>query len=277
MKSILRLIILISLLGIITSAVLLLNFTATNPTGRRYSSEAPETNRAAGSNVIGLSAENVLAKDLGLPRNDEPEQLQCICRNAADAIIPNECRTCFAYLDVISTSSHRRPDFVGKGFIAESKNRRNLLYEHTDQVDQISDYAAAAKLLNQPLWVFVRVNTALSPEFRQIVESTGGGVVPYFTVRDYVDPVDEAAQKGVVASSGVLGLTIIGLLASRRFKNRPIVVSSPTSTPPRAPKPSGDPVSKAVRKTDNAEDFMQRTKEKKRQDIDKEDSRDDLL
>lgn len=277
MKSIVRLIILLSLFGIITSTILLLNFTAPNPTGRCYSSETPLMTGQGSSSAIGLTAENILAKDLGLPRNDEPEQLQCICKNASDAAVPNECRTCFAYLYAISTSSHRRPDFVGKGFIAESKNRRNLLYEHTDQVDQISDYAAAAKLLNQPLWVFVRVNTTLSPEFQQIVESTGGGVVPYFKDANYIDPIDGAAQKGLIASSGVFGLTIISMLASRRLKNRPIIVSSPSAKPPRSPKPSGDPVSKAVRKTDAAEDFVQRSKEKRRQDIEKEDSRDDLL
>jgi hypothetical protein len=275
-KSIVRLIIVLSLFGIIASTVLLLNFTAPNPTGRRYSSTAPLTTGQGSSSAIGLTAENILAKDLGLPRNDEPEQLQCICKNAA-TVIPNECRTCFAYVDVLSTSSHRRPDFVGKGFIAESKNRRNLLYEYTDQVDQISDYAVAAKLLNQPLWVFVRVNTTLSPEFRQIVESIGGGVVSYFKDSNYTDPIDSAAQKTLIASSSILALAIIGLAASRRFKNRLIVVSSPSSKPPSSPKPSGDPVSKAMRKTDNAEDFMQRSKEKRRQDIEIEDSRDDLL
>jgi hypothetical protein len=275
-KNFTRVLMLASLFGLIFSSILLLNFTAPNPTGRRYSSEVPLTTRQGNALQIGLSAENVLAKDLGLPRNDDPEQLQCICRNAANAVVPNECNSCFAHLDVISTSSHRRPDFVGKSFIAESKNRRNLLYEQSDQVDQISDYAAAAKLLNQPLWVFVRVNTTLSPEFRQIVESTGGGLVPYFTVPGYVDPVDSGAEKVLVVSMFLMVWIGLDMWAARYLPNFRMLLP-PSPKPPRSPKPSGDPVSKAMRKTDNAEDFMQRTKEKRRQDIEKEDSRDDLL
>jgi hypothetical protein len=37
------------------------------------------------------------------------------------------------------------------------------------------------------LWVYTRVNTNIDPELTSTAESTGSGVVLYFTVPDYID------------------------------------------------------------------------------------------
>ncbi|MEO8612810.1 MAG: hypothetical protein ABI690_33255 [Chloroflexota bacterium] len=275
MKAIPRYLAIIAISGIVISIVLLMNITAPNPTGRRFSSAMPLTTKQGNAQQIGLSAEEILANDLHLPRNEDNNELQCICHSPGDSISPNECRSCFVYVDQVST--FRRPDFVAKTFIAESKNRQNLLYTQSDQVDQISDYASAAQLLRQPLWVYIRVNTTVSNEFQDIVNATGGGIIPYFTVPGYIDPVDDTANKVLAVSIVVLALVVLETWALRRFKNRPAVVSSPSPKPPRMPKQPADPFGKAIRKTDAAEDFVQRSKEKRRQDIDIEDSRDDFV
>ena len=167
MKLYRRLAFVIATLVALVCIVLLLNFTAPNPTGRRYSSASPLT--TGNAQGIGLSGEQILAQDLHLPRNDDPDQLQCICNSPA--LVPNQCNSCFAVSSTVT--SYRRPDFVAPNFIAESKNRQNLLYTYSDQVDQITDYVTAALLLRRPLWVFVRVDTVLSPEFYPLVEFDG--------------------------------------------------------------------------------------------------------
>jgi hypothetical protein len=58
------------LIALTACVVLLLNFTAPNPTGRRYSSESPLMTGQGSAQQIGLSAERVLARDLGIARNE---------------------------------------------------------------------------------------------------------------------------------------------------------------------------------------------------------------
>jgi hypothetical protein len=179
-------------LGVVTlivALVLLLNITAPNPTRRRYSSEMPLTTRQGTANQIGFSAENILSKDLGLPRNDDPGERRYVC-NTAGVMDPSSCNSCFVTSPAIAT--FRRPDFVGKDFIAESKNATGVLYESRDFA-QITDFVAAATVLRVPLWVYVRVNTSVPPDLEQQVSATGGGVVHYFSVPNYRDPVDGAA------------------------------------------------------------------------------------
>jgi hypothetical protein len=273
-KSIVRYFLLIALCGIVISDVLLRNFTAPNPTGRRYSSEMPLTTRQGSSTEIGRSGEAVLGKDLRLPNNNDAGQRQCICSNAAQSK-PTPCFVCLANLSEMSRD-HRIPDFVGSGFIAESKNEQGLLYSGRE-VDQLNDYALAARMMRARLWVYVRVDTDVAPEFIRLAEVTGGGVVRYFVVPGYIDPIDRAAQTVFALSLSILATVGVGWLLSHRFKKLRQVVSSPSPKPPRPPKQSPDPATKAIRKADAAEDFAQRSKEKRRQDIDIDDSRDDLL
>lgn len=247
--------------------VLLLNFTAPNPTGRRYSSETPVTTGQGSSGDIGISGERILSRDLGVPRNDNPDQRQCFCSQARylNAPPPSECRTCVVYA-VLGTSSHRRPDFVAPNFIAESKNVQSLLYTQADLATQIGDYAISARSLGRPLYVYTRVNTRMDPEFYQLVESTGGGVIHYFTVPGWVDPVDHAAS---VALGAGVAMLLLGLVMPSRlpsFQRKPRQAK---------PKRANDPVSKTERKIDAMDNFVSRTQDNKRFEIDVEDSRDD--
>jgi hypothetical protein len=204
-----RITIIITTLSLIGAFILLQNFTAPNPTGRRYSSEPVLTaQQGATAQAIGLSAEVILARDLGIPRNEDAGQRQCLCSNASYAGT-RECNTCAAIVPSIHTI--RRPDFVDARYIVEVKNRANLLYAETDQVEQIADYADAARLMRRPLWLFVRVDTTLSAEFHRIVESTGGGVVYYFVTPGFIDPVSQAAQVVSVVSGILLVLSVIAL------------------------------------------------------------------
>jgi hypothetical protein len=258
MRRLRRLIIVVALIVLAVSVLLLLNVTAPNPTGRRYSSEPVLT--TGRSQDIGLSAEMILSGDLGVPRNDAPDQRQCICGNSQNGSVPNDCRSCILYSPVIA--NHRRPDFVTSGYIAEAKNRQNLLYTYTDQVEQITEYAQAARALNVPLWLFTRTETNLSPEYYHIVEATGGGVVPYFTIPGYVDPVDKVAQFGLIGSLSAI-MVIVLLDAISRL-------------PRKAPSPPKSPTGKAVRTTQDAEDFLNSTRGRLRSQIDIEDSRDEF-
>lgn len=262
-----RIVLWLSLLVLVVSTVLLLNFTAPNPTGRRYSSKTPVTTGQGNANAIGLSGERILAEDLNLPRNDRKDQLQCICNSPSARLGVNECRVCLAYIQSIAT--YRRPDFVSPNFLAESKNSQDLLYTGRE-VDQITDYVFAARAMNIPLWVYVRVNSQVDPEFVDVVASTGGGVVPYFTVPGYVDVVDQTARLTAFVALLLLLLSLLWGFAGRRSK---CTVSIPEGQPkpnqPQAPRPRGG--------TGDAEDFMQRARQRAQRTIDKEDARDDLI
>lgn len=229
---------------------LLLNFTAPNPTGRRYSSRMPLSTGQGTSEQIGLSGELVLADDLHLPRNDAPDQLQCFCNNSG-SMDPRSCQVCLVSMQL--TSPYRRPDFVAPNFIAEAKNAQNLYYESRD-LPEITDYAVAARTLNRPLWVFTRVNTNLDPEFRRVVDTTGGGIVAYFTVPDYIDPVDQAAKVGLGLS---LGAAVV-IVASGR-KSRSLSFKRPAT--PRHPT---DPLAQAIDSVKRTEQFSKESGDRHR-------------
>ncbi len=152
------------------------------------------------------------------------------------------------------------PILLARTSSPSSKNRRNLLYSYTDQVDQISDYVLAAQLLGRPLWLYTRVDTLLDPAFYRLVESTGGGVVAYFTTPSYVDPVDQAAQMGLKIALVTLALMSIWELGARRLGS------------PAAPKPK-DPLAKSRRQVNTADDFLKAAKDRAQQKIDVEDAR----
>lgn len=246
----------LALLVTLLSIVLLMNFTHPNPTGRRYSSEIPVTTGQGSGSEIGLSGERILAHDLRLPRNDEAAQRLCLCQESFSP--PRaDCRTCFAEVPIQST--HRRPDFIGDGFLAESKNRIQLSYDD-DLVAQLSDYARAAEALDRPLWLYVRVNTVVDPRFVTMIEETGGGVIHYFAVPGYVDPVDLLAMAGLIGS-GVTVFMALGWEFSERRRQPPT---------PKAPH-RNDPTSRAERRTRDMEDFARRTDERARRDLDDKD------
>lgn len=255
MKTLRRITFIIAFLAGIVYIIWLLNFTAPNPTGRRYSSQTPLTTGQATGNKIGLDGERILAADLHLPRNDAPDQLQCIC-NSLQYSNRRNCNACIAAAPL--SAQYRRPDFVGPNFIAEAKNTQNLLYESRD-LEQIRDFVTAAKALKRPLWVFTRVNTEIDSEFSRIVETTGGGVVPYFTVPGYVDPVDRAAKAGIAGSLCVM--LFIGVWEFR-VRPRPVRNSIPVTA-----EPPNDHIGQAKDAITQAEKFVKDSKDKQRRKI----------
>jgi hypothetical protein len=260
LKNIHRLAFLIAVILLIIAVVLLLNITAPNPTHRRYSSQIPLTTGQSTANALGLDGERILAADLGLPRNDEPDQLQCVCRDPGFSDKRN-CRVCLAYSPISST--YRRPDFVGSDFIAESKNARNLYYESRD-LDQITDFAIAARELKKPLWVYTRVNTIIDPQFESVVNATGGGVVRYFGVPGYVDSVDMTAQSLLLPSVTALLLSALFEVVVRR---RNVVMPLRVRSSANPPTPS-DPTARAKKAVDAADQFLKDNKEKSRKRLD---------
>lgn len=254
MKTLRRSMFLLSILMIVVSVILLLNFTAPNPTGRRYSSQTPLSTGQANASKIGLDGERILAVDLGLPRNDRPDQLQCFCAAGARNLAVSECRVCMSYAQ-LSTSTYRRPDFIGINFVVESKNTQNLFYDNRT-FDQITDYAISARALGWPLWVFTRVNTQIDPEYYDLVASTGGAIVPYFVVSGYADPIDTAATKALIAGAVLLGVSSGWSLLVKRIK----------LDRPKHQHPAKDPLR-------DLDDYVQKTKDRARREIDTEDSR----
>lgn len=250
----------VSLTVAVVAIILLLNFTARNPTGRRYSSEMPQYQ--GNSAEIGVSGERILANDLGLPNNNELGQ--CICKQDFQS---NGCRTCVVTLE--SIARNRIPDFVSPKFLADSKNSRRFPFQAHD-VEQIVDFATAARALNVPLWVYVRVNTDVDPEFRRIVRDTGGDVILYFVMPGYVDPVDQGAQRALMGAA--VGLILFGgwEYLTRRPPNRGTRRKSPRKPPP------DDPFSKAARSADAMESFNQRAKDSARRKLDEESAREDF-
>jgi hypothetical protein len=256
----------IALITFIASILLLLNITAPNPTHRRYSSQMPLTTGQGNGKAIGDSAEIILSADLRLPNNNAADQRQCLCKNISSTN-GKACNLCLQVNDL--QLDFRVPDFIAPDFMAESKNTQNLLYTGREY-DQISDYALAAKLLNRPLWVYIRVDTTVAPDFYDIVHSTGGNVVPYFTVPGYVDPVDDAARKAGAVSGGVLVCFLLVNRRSRKQKNN-------------FPAPKGmitalanNPDDGAARKMAHVEDFAASAKDRLQAKVDEEDAWNDL-
>ncbi len=274
MKRIRRLLIFAALLGIGFCVVLLLNFTAPNPTGRRYSSEA--VNLSEDSQQKGITGERILANDLDVPNNNTSGK-QCVCGTHINPPI-SKCSICVVRSDKIA--SYRIPDFVTNTFIADSKNTEKLLVTHTHNYPQIMDMVVAANQKRIPLWIFVRVNTEIDREFYQIVRSTGGDIVPYFVVPGYVDLIDQAAIVGLMIFGGIFAwLLVWESLAGLRL--RP-TTPTPVSMIPRQSAPAPRPhssLSRAEKAVKSTEAFLEASEESTRKKIDVEDARrdDDLV
>lgn len=249
-----HLLIIIALSVGVGCVVLLMNITAPNPTGRRYSSETPLTTGEGSAGEIGGDGERILGSDLRLINNNAPDQRQCVCGQAAPA--PGGCNICVAHSPQIA--NFRIPDFVGPNFIAEAKNVQRLLTTQDRNYQQISDIAAAARAANMPFWLYVRVDTFVDPAFVVLFDGMQGGIVYYFATPGYVDMVDSMAWIGLVLA--VLLLIVFVAWVWRANKN------VPDDAPPEPPKRRArrDPMRKAT----DAEDFAQRMKDRARRRID---------
>lgn len=251
---------------IITGIVLLLNFTAPNPTGRRYSSEVVDLNLNNGAK--GIQGERILAQDLNTPNNNEVGQ--CICGGAVNPASISGCTLCRVRL--VGVTSHRLPDFFTDTYIADAKNRYTWLSTDRQDVAQMTDYADAAIALDIPLWVYVRVDTTVDQVMQDLVRSTGGDIVYYFATPDWVDPVNIIAIVGIL-----IGGVIVVFVLWREFREthhmsqiyRDVPDDQPESPTnrsfPTVPK-QGDKengkvmIEVTTRKMDEAEEFMDKVK-----------------
>ena len=256
MQMLRRLLILIALTIGVGCVVLLMNITAPNPTGRRYSSEMPLTTGEGSAGAIGGDGERILAADLRLPNNNAPDQRQCVCGQASAA--PGGCNICVAHSPQIA--NYRIPDFVGPGFIAEAKNVRDLLLTQDRNYQQISEIAAAARAANMPFWVYVRVDTFVDPAFVALFDGMQGGLVYYFAVPGYVDMVDSMAWIGLILA--ILLVIVFVAWVWQAHKTGP--ADEPPPSEPLKRRAQRDPLRKAT----DAEDFAQRMKDRARRRID---------
>ena len=261
--------IVLSVIVLAISLVLLLNFTAPNPTHRRYSSLTPKMGSQFTANAIGLDGEEILAADLHLPRNDVTGQTHCICNTDYAGSPPGRCTTCFVLSEQVM--NYRIPDFIGSTFIAptfiaDSKNVISLI-QNSEDFQQIQEYTAVARAYRIPLWLFVRVDSRIDPEFTALAERTGGGVVYYFTVPGYVDPVDAVAAVG----GGLSVLFLLGVSASAWAAKRQW--GWPTRS--TSGKPGDRRAKRAAAATENLDWFQERSRSRAKHIIDVEDSRDE--
>jgi len=240
-----------SLVGIAVCVVLLLNFTADNPTGRRYSSQSPIMVSGADGRQKGADAERVLEKDLDWPRNDNTAQTRCLCRTPIQ-VRDSRCNTCIVVNNGFG-GPYRVPDFVNpKKFIAEAKNAATL---SSDDFLQLVDYAIAAKELDIPLWFYVRVDTKVSQKYYDLVEPTGGGIVFYFTTPGYQDPTSRDARTGLVVFAIIFGGAGLGEILSRRQPDEPTKVASrPRPAPANPLKDANDLLHTAKKKAQRLQD-----------------------
>ena len=246
MKTFRRLIFVLALLVTAVSVALLVtNYDPSNPTNRRYSSEVVKT--TGDSNEIGLSGERVLSKDLGLPRNDLETPRLAVC-NTNPKNLPKDTE-CIYYSDEIE--NYRVPDFVSSDIIAESKNAKRLLTSYERDYQQIQEIAMASKALNRPLWLYVRNNTLVDTEYREVVESTGGRIVYYFATDGYVNPIDFNLFRILAGALGVMVVVLLWEMLAGFF----------AFIQRNTPKPKSSvaiPVHKTLRNAQNAVDDYER-------------------
>lgn len=253
-----RILIIPPLICIIVGIVLLLNFAAPNPTGRRYSSAVPSQQASTTGNQDWREAEIVLERDLGIPFNDNADTRQCICNvGSENGTPPGRCNVCLMPPVRIS-QNYTLPDFVTRDLIIDSK------YVATFSIDaQIEDFIAAAQETNREVWIFVRINTNFSTATQSRIQATGGDIVPYFVDDGYSDPINQIAK--ILLLIGGTGIVLIlGWEAWRWLYN-------PSPDEPDEDVDSVDSVDDATDTVGETESFMRRVERLSRKEIDKRD------
>ncbi len=238
MRLIRRLFIITGFLFLLGSIIILLNFTAPNPTGRRYSSRP--VLRQGSSGAVGNDGETVLAADLRLVSNNDGSQLVCFCKYG-NTKTSSQCRSCAGQYNI---SSNRLPDFLTDRLIIDSKNVRDL-----GDYDQLSDFAIVARQTGRALWIYTRVDSTVAPKYHTLIESTGGKIVPYFTYAGYEDTADQWAKRGLLVS---------GLLFAGSF----IRIKRPTvRIPVRPAKQPQTPLNKTAESIQRAQDHLDKSRD----------------
>ena len=263
MKQFRRAGIFIALILLVVSLGIRANLNVLNPTGLRYSSEYPLRTGEGTAQEIGTDGERVLAIDLNVINNNRAGQIQCACNTPNyDQSPPTQCNICFGFSENIE--NYRIPDFVTLNYIAESKNVASLQAfrqngEEIRDYQQIRDIVDVALLLDLPFWVYVRVDTEVAPEYLDLVEATGGGIVYYFAYDGYIDPAEQFANS--VMPIAVIVLVLLGAWELRGGKSRNTVTVPLNPSTPKA-KPPKEPLGKSTSSVNNAEDFQSKLRNK---------------
>jgi hypothetical protein len=239
----------LSLLSLILGFALVYSYHDDNPTGRLYSSSVV---------LDANQAESVLSLDLGVERNDEGDNTQCIC--SQDGLSHARCNACFVSIGKQSAI----PDFVTDTFIADSKFYPNSSFGLSSP--QIQAFIQASEILEVPLWIFVHVDTSVSDNTYQRIALTGGGVVHYFT-----DNLFDAMASDVGWIMLILGGLLFGGFVALRVRQtlRQWDLPEPED-PPRHEKivqPRDLPQDRAKKSMDEAEEFGKRLRGKIRIEI----------
>lgn len=250
----------LAVLLLVLAIIALSNIWVQNPTGLRYSSEVVDLTLSGQEK--GAQAEDILMRDLGLSLTNERSQQETICfcnPRYQTTAPPAQCTVCEVYDENIS--SWRIPDVVTPQFIGESKNA-GALYIRDRSYAQVRDYAMIARLTDRPLWLYVRVDSRVDPEYRQLARATGGDVVYYFrTDEDYQDVVGRVSW-GVVH---IAGITLLVIISWGYIERRYLFWRSQRSP---APRPTPDPTRAAVRSVDDTQAYMQSAERQSKDTLD---------
>lgn len=253
-----------SFLAALLCIVLLMNFTAPNPTGRRYSSEVPQYINDV---CQGVDAERILSTDLQMVQNDSTNvETLCICSpNSTGA--STRCNTCILTSSEVGNQAHI-PDFINDQVLIDSKCAENL-----QNNSQYRSFLDAAQQTNRELWYFVRIKdqTHVSSQMLADIQATGGDIVPYFTVAGYVDPVDRMATNGLIVALVVLMLLTSWEMRIWRFISFGVLPSTPVSLS-QSP---DDVLTKAENKTAEAEAFKKQIEKRVQINVDIDDAQND--
>lgn len=233
------------LIAILSIAWLVLLFAAPNPTHRWYSSEILNVDTTS-NQERGLQGEYLLAQDLGLdrPTNERSNNAVCVCGIQFTGTTPSQCSQCAVY--TADVSNYRIPDFVTTLYIAEAKNRFSIAASDTDTLAQVTEMVAAARALQLPFYLFVRINSAIDPVYYDLARSTGGDVIHYFLVDPYdTRLVFEQALPNIILVLLVVaaGVLVVGYIINNR---------------PKRPADSIDEIDKAEDSVEETEEFMKR-------------------
>lgn len=246
MVKIRRFVLIVAILAAAVATTLLLNFTAPNPTGRRYSTETVDLSQ--NSNGKGAQGEQILSNDLGTPlTNDHTNNAVCVCNVDFAPRTPSQCSSCITYSEQVA--NYRIPDVTTDRYFAESKNTWHLSVTSNHDYPQLIEIAQVAREIGYPLWIYVRVDSVVDAAFIDLARHTGGDVIYYFAVPGYTDPVDQFAIALLVVSGTVIVVIGLGELAALR----------PHPTLPNDDSPDPEHSMKQVnRSVQDTEEFMER-------------------
>lgn len=247
---------LVSVMMMVLGGGIFVQYQHPNPTGRLVSSAIPADY---------TDAEYILANDLGVSRNEDSDNITCIC--SENGYQQTRCNSCLVTLG----TRNAIPDFVTTRFIADSKLYERSYFVATDQ--QTQTFIGASIALDIPLWIYVHVDTLVSQESYDAISMTGGGIVHYFTNNQF-DAVAYDMGLLILVLGGLLFGGFIVLRVRKAVKDWEV---PEPEDPPRSDtiiEPRDLPDSRAMKAMDDAEKFGEQLRRKIRIEIEDDEPED---